>query len=132
MCRTDQYSSAEISRQRWAGLAVLLAVAISTGFAPSAMAWALVPGAERALLLPSREVGQDRAAARQIQDAIARAVREFLKGKSVDVAAVRPAWRGFVGRVSRSPLGITGPAAVGLVRSERAGMGRLPQPPPVG
>ena len=137
MCRPDAISTAETSRQRWAGLAVLLAVAISTGFGPSAMAWALVPGPERSLLMLGGEAGADRTGtrqigARQIHDAIARVVRDLLKGKSLDLATARPlGWR-VSPRGLRERAWALVPASQARVRSELPRIGRLPQPPPIG
>jgi hypothetical protein len=130
-----QTPSTDSPRQCWAGLAVLLAVAMSTGFAPSAMAWALVPGAlipgvDRVLLAPRSEPGNDRAAARQIQDAIAKAVRDFLKGTSLDGAITRTERAATPALFGRASAARAASVVRGRCRSQTPIGGRLAQPPP--
>ncbi|QYK48998.1 MAG: hypothetical protein KF838_03900 [Phycisphaeraceae bacterium] len=122
--------SPDPTRQRWSGLAVLIAVAITTGFAPSSFAWAVLPGVERALYASGRECGQERASARQIHEALARAVRELLKGSGSDQAITKnQSAASFL--LCDSVAAIETPAApIGLMRSETLLSGRLPQPPP--
>ncbi|MCW5769706.1 MAG: hypothetical protein KIT19_13595, partial [Phycisphaeraceae bacterium] len=118
------------TRQRWSGLAVLIAVAITTGFAPSSLAWAVLPGVERALYASGRECGQERPTARQIHEAFARAVRELLKGSGSDQSLAKsPSTATFLICNSVAAIEAT-PAPDGRIRSETLLTGRLPQPPP--
>lgn len=90
-------------RQRWTGLAVLLVVAVSAGFSPSAVAWALVPQVEQAWVGMARESCPERNAVRQLQDALAKAVRKIF-GSDADEG-------GFEHRVSIAPARLIGVVA---------------------
>lgn len=126
---SDPKSSNPI-RQRWNGLAVLIAVAITTGFAPSSLALAILPGVERGLYASGRECGQERPSARQIHEAFARAVRELLKGSGSDQTVAVSQEANSFALCDSHEEGRSAATPIGLRRSETLLSGRLPQPPP--
>lgn len=127
----EQPKAGEGARQGWAGYAILLVVALSTGLAPGSIAWALMPGAEGAWVEFAREQVSERAGARQSQAAFAKAVRDLLKGKKSDHAAEPDGARIVLAALPTDPP----PVAVRGTHAGRfwtAAPGLLPQPPPAG
>lgn len=128
-------SEMPLPRQRWTGLAVLLVVAVSAGFSPSAVAWALVPQVEQAWVGMARESCPERSAVRQLQDALAKAVRKIFGsdadegsfGQRVSIAPAR-----LVGDVAgRSVRGTTGVDVFAFCDRRSDDPGLLALPPPL-